>query len=65
MAAHAVTDEPAVIYGSRGLSPVNEIISARAQITGIESPVSFSPGVTEDEISIQNTLKFTDVLYNE
>lgn len=54
-----------MIYSSRGLSPVNEIFPAHAQITFIKSPVFYNIEVTDDEISIPNTWKFTDVPYSQ
>lgn len=54
-----------MIYSSRGLSPVNEIFPTHAQITFIKSPMYYNIEVTDDEISIPNTLKFTDVPYSE
>lgn len=64
MATHSVTDEPAMIY-NRGLSPVNWIFPAHAHIAFIKLPICYNVEVTGYEISIQNILKFTAVLYNE
>lgn len=54
-----------MIYNSGGLSPVNQIFPACAQITSIKSPMCYDVEVTDYEISIQNTLKSTGVLYSE
>lgn len=64
MATYSVTDEPAMIY-NRGLSPVNWIFPAQAYIEFIKLPMYYNVEVTDYEISIQNILKFTYVLYNE